>query len=79
MAYVAWKDKLQHRYFIGERGFNKWISLFQKLAKSKGWPMFYHHKAHGFVDLVNDFYANMVRMKDKVIYVIEKWISFGRE
>ena len=27
-AYVAWRDKLQHREFIGERGFNKWISPF---------------------------------------------------
>ena len=23
MAYIAWRDKLQHKYFIGERGFNK--------------------------------------------------------
>ena len=23
MAYFAWRDKLQHRDFIGERGFNK--------------------------------------------------------
>ena len=23
MAYIAWKDKLQHIDFIGERGFNK--------------------------------------------------------
>ena len=28
MAYIAWRDKLQHRDFIGERGFNKWISPF---------------------------------------------------
>ena len=28
LAYFAWRDKLQHRDFLGERGFNKWISLF---------------------------------------------------
>ena len=28
MAYIAWRDKLQHRDFIGERGSNKWISPF---------------------------------------------------
>ena len=28
MAYIAWRDKLQHRDFIGERGFNKWVSQF---------------------------------------------------
>ena len=27
-AYVAWRDKLQQRDFIGERGFNKLISPF---------------------------------------------------
>ena len=26
MTYVAWRDKLQHGDFIGERGFSKWIS-----------------------------------------------------
>ena len=36
MAYIAWRDKLQHRDFIGERSFNKWISPFQRLVKSKG-------------------------------------------
>ena len=36
MAYIAWRDKLQHKDFIGERGFNKWISPFQELIESKG-------------------------------------------
>ena len=36
MAYIAWRDKLQHRDFIGERGFNKWVSPFQELVESKG-------------------------------------------
>ena len=36
MAHIAWRDKLQHRDFIGERGFNKWISPFQELVESKG-------------------------------------------
>ena len=29
--------------------------------------------------MVKEFYANMVGMKDKVVYVIGKWIPFGRE
>ena len=41
--------------------------------------MFYEHKALGFVDVVKEFYTNMVGMKDKVVYVKGKWISFGRE
>ena len=36
MAYIAWRDKLQHIDFIGERGFNKWVSPFQELVESKG-------------------------------------------
>ena len=41
--------------------------------------MFYEHKALGFIDVVKDFYANMVGMKDKAVYVRGKWISFSRE
>ena len=32
-----------------------------------------------FVDVVKEFYVNMVRMKDKTVYVRGKWISFSRE
>ena len=79
MAYIAWRDKLQHRHFIGERGFNKWVSPFQELVESKGWYLFCEHKAPKFVDVVKEFYANMVGIKDKVVYVKRKWIPFGRE
>ena len=40
MMYIAWRDKLQHRGFIRERGFRKWISPFQELIESKGWHLF---------------------------------------
>ena len=79
MAYIAWRDKLQHKDFIGERGFNKWVSPFQELVESKGWHPFYEHKAPEFIDVVKEFFSNMVGMKDKVVYVRGKWISFGRE
>ena len=36
-------------------------------------------ESKGFVDVVKEFYANMVGMKDKTIYVRGKWISFTRE
>ena len=29
--------------------------------------------------MVKEFYANIVSMEDKAVYVIGKWISFGRE
>ena len=79
MAYISWRDKLQHKDFIGEKGFIKKISPFQELIKSKGWHLFCEHKAPGFVDVVKEFYANMVGTKDKAVYVRGRWISFNRE
>ena len=70
---------MHHRDFISKRGFSKWISPFQEIVESKGWHIFYEHKVPGFVYVVKEFYANMVGMKDKTIYVRGKWISFGRE
>ena len=79
MAYISWRDKLQHIDFIGERGFNKWLSPFQELVESKGWYLFCEHKAPGFVDVVKEFYVNIVGMKDKDVYIRGKWISHGIE
>ena len=78
-AYVSWRDKLQHRDIIGERGFSKLISPFQESIEKRGWHLFYKHKALGFVDLVKKIYANMVGMKNNAVYVRGKWISFSRE
>ena len=79
LAYIAWKDKLQYRDFIGERVFNKRISPFTEIIEGKGWKLFCEHKSPGFVDVVKEFYANMVGIKDKVMYVRGKWISFDRK
>ena len=79
MAYIAWRDKLQHRNFIRERGFNKWISPFQEMIESKGWHLFCEHKAPGFLYVVKEFYANMMGTKDKTVYVRGRWVSFSRE
>ena len=45
MAYIAWRYKIQHKDFIGERGFNEWVSPFQELVKSKGCHLICEHKA----------------------------------
>ena len=79
MAYIAWRDKLQHKDFLRERGFRKWISPFQELIESKGWHLLCKHKAPRFVDVVKEFYANMVGNKDKAVYVRGRWISFSKE
>ena len=39
----------------------------------------YEHKTPRFVDVVKEFYANMVGIKDRTVYVRGKWISFSRE
>ena len=68
-AYFAWRDKLQHKDFISERGFSKLISPFLEIIKKKGWHLFCEHKAPGFVDVVKEFYSNMVELKEKTVYV----------
>ena len=78
MDYVSWRNKLQHKDFIGARGFSKSISPFKEIVENKEWHLFSEHKAPGFGEVVKNFYANMVGMKDKAIYVTGKWISFGR-
>ena len=35
-AYFAWRDKLKHRDFIAESGFNKLFSPFLEIVESKG-------------------------------------------
>ena len=79
LAFITWRDKLHHKYFIGERGFSKWISPFQEIVEKRGWFPFCEHNSLGFVDVVKEFYANMVGMKDKTIYIRGKWISFSRK
>ena len=66
LPFITWRDKLQHRDFIGERGFSKWISPFQEIVENRGWLLFCEHKAPGFVDVVKEFYANMVERQDSL-------------
>ena len=51
-AYLALRDKLQHKDFISERGLRKLISPFLEIVERKGGHLFYEHKAHGFIDVV---------------------------
>ena len=69
LAYFAWRDKLQHKDFIGERGFIRLILPFQEVIEKKGCHLFCEHKASGYVDVVKEFYLNMVGMKEKTVYV----------
>ena len=68
-AYFSWRDKLQHKDFIGERVFRKLISPFLEVIENRGWHLFSEHKAPGFVDVVKEFCSNMVGSMEKTVYV----------
>ena len=70
---------MYHKDFIGERGFSRLISPFLEIIEKKGWHLFCEHKALGFVDVVKEFYSNMVGLKEKIMYARGQWISFSRE
>ena len=70
---------MQYKDLIGKRGFHKFISPFLETIKKRGWHLFCEHKALGFVDVVKEFYSNMLGVRDKTCFVRGKWISFSRE
>ena len=73
------EKSLKDKGFIVERGFKKLISSFSEMLEKKGWQSLGEHKAPGYAAWVKEFYANMVGMKDRTVYIRGKWISFIRE
>ena len=63
------EKSLKDKGFIVERGFNKLIPPFIEMLEKKGWQLLGEHKAPSFVALVKEFYANMVGVKGKNVYV----------
>ena len=49
------------------------------MIEIKGWHLLCEHKAPGFVDVVKEFYLNIMGMKDKTVYIRGKCISFSKE
>ena len=78
-ANFSWKEKLRYIEFVGKKEFNKLISPFLEMIENKGWHLLCEHKALGFVDVVKEFYSNMVGLREKTCYVRGKWISLSRE
>ena len=72
-----WNKILFDKNFLGERGFGKLIPPFSEVIKKRGWGFFYEHKAPGFSALAKEFYANMVGMKEDLVYVRGVWVPFG--
>ena len=78
-ALVLREKSLNEKDFIVKRRFNKIISPFIKVIEKIGWHLICKHKALGFMAVVKEFYANMVEVREKIIYVRGEWISFSRE
>ena len=78
-AYSLWEKNLSDKGFIGERGFDKFISPFVEIIKKRGWSLFCKHKPPGFAAVVREFYANMAEMKEDSVYVRGIWVPMGHE
>ena len=70
-ALVLWEKNLKDTGFIVERGFNKLILPFVKMIEKREWYLLGEHKALGFVALDKEFYASMVGVRGKIVYVKE--------
>ena len=68
-AYSFWGKNLSDKGLIGERGFGTFISPFVEIIEKRGWSLFCKHKPPGFVVLVREFYANMVDMKEDLVFI----------
>ena len=78
-AYSFWKENLSDKGFIGERGFNTFISPFAEIIDKRGWNLFYKHKPPGYAAVVREFYSNMIDMKENAVYVRVVWVPMGHE
>ena len=73
------EKSLLQKDFIWERGFNKFISPFMEEMEKRGWNLLCKHKPAGFAVVVREFFANLVRKKEKSCHIKGKWISFDKE
>ena len=74
-----WTKVLADKGFFSERGFGKLISNFSEIIEKRGWESFCAHTALGFSALAREFYANMVGMKEDIVFVRGVWVPFGHK
>ena len=46
------------------------------MMEKRWWNLLCEHKPARFAAIVREFFANMVRKKEKTCYIRGKWISF---
>ena len=78
-AYSLWEKNLTDNGFIGERGFDTFISPFVEIIEKKGLNLFYKHKPPAFATIVKEFYANMIDMKEDSVYIKGIRVPMGHE
>ena len=70
---------LADKGFVSERGFWKMISHFSEIIEKRGWESFCAHTVPEFSTLAREFYANMVGMREDLVYVRGVWAPFGHK
>ena len=78
-SYSFWKMNLSDKGFIGERGFDTFISPFAEIIEKRSWSLFCKHKPPGFATVVREFYSNMIDMREDSVYVKGVWVPVGHE
>ena len=61
------------------KGFDTFISPFTKIIEKRGWSLFYKHKPPSFTEVVREFYANMMEMKEDSVCIRGIWVPMGHE
>ena len=70
---------LADKGFVCERGFGKLISHFSEIIENRGWESFCEHAVPGFSALAKEFFANMVGIREDIVYVRRVWVPFGHK
>ena len=78
-AYSFKLKNLSDKGFIGERGFDTFISPFVEIIEKKGWRLFCKHKPPRFAVVVKEFYSNMIDMREDSVYVRGVWVPMDHE
>ena len=74
-----WNRLLVDKGFVSEKGFGKLISPFYEIIEKRGWECLCAHTAPGFSAMAREFYANMVGMREDLVYMRGIWVPFGHK
>ena len=76
---ALFKNSLQSRRVIAERGFAIPNAYFERVLQQKGWEKFASHPPVGIGCVVREFYTNVLHHYEHTCFVRGKWVPFGPE